>query len=391
MTALLTRLLGRLPIGWLQLTHNRGRLAAALAGVAFANILVFMQLGFLGALIESIRLPYKVLNGEVLVSASDANTLFDGSPLPRNRLYQALAVPGVEAAESVYYGRIDWKQPDGTLRTMDVFGVDPAGTPFSDPDLQAKLPELALPDRALMDRRTRNVPEGLFAALDKGLAYDFETRGRTLTVVDSFTIGGGFAADGYLVVSDQTFLRLFPARLPGAPNYILLQLSAKAQRAEVLAALRAVLPASDTSVRTLEEAMADDQRFQTTQKPVGVVFGFGVVIGCLVGVIIVYQVLSTDVADHIREYATFKAIGYGRGFFLGIVFEEAFILALLGFVPGTLISAGLYALVEAGTGLPIWMTQTRPLVVFAGTLVMCAASGAIATRRLARAEPAELF
>ena len=59
MTALLSRLLGRLPIGWLQLTHNRGRLAAALAGVAFANILVFMQLGFLGALIESIRLPYK--------------------------------------------------------------------------------------------------------------------------------------------------------------------------------------------------------------------------------------------------------------------------------------------------------------------------------------------
>ena len=137
--------------------------------------------------------------------------------------------------------------------------------------------------------------------------------------------------------------------------------------------------------------MADDQRFQTTQKPVGVVFGFGVVIGCLVGVIIVYQVLSTDVADHIREYATFKAIGYGRGFFLGIVFEEAFILAFLGFVPGTLISTGLYALVKAGTGLPIGMTQTRPLIVFAGTLVMCAASGAIATRRLARAEPAELF
>ena len=142
MTALLSRLLGRLPIGWLQLTHNRGRLAAALAGVAFANILVFMQLGFLGALIESIRLPYKALHADVPVSASDANTLFDGSPLPRNRLYQALSVSGVEAAESVYYGRIDWKQPDGTLRTMDVFGVDPSGQAFSDPELQAKLPVL---------------------------------------------------------------------------------------------------------------------------------------------------------------------------------------------------------------------------------------------------------
>ena len=89
LTAMLTGLLGRLPIGWLQLVHNKGRLAAALSGVAFANVLIFMQLGFLGALVESIRLPYTVLNGDILVSASDANTLFDGSPLPRNRLYQA--------------------------------------------------------------------------------------------------------------------------------------------------------------------------------------------------------------------------------------------------------------------------------------------------------------
>jgi putative ABC transport system permease protein len=46
------RLMGRLPIGWLQLAHNKLRLAAALAGVAFADILILMQLGFLGALTE---------------------------------------------------------------------------------------------------------------------------------------------------------------------------------------------------------------------------------------------------------------------------------------------------------------------------------------------------
>ena len=155
--------------------------------------------------------------------------------------------------------------------------------------------------------------------------------------------------------------------------------------------LIAALPASDTAVWTLDEAAARDQRFQTTQKPVGVVFGFGVVIGVLVGVIIVYQVLSTDVADHIREYATFKAMGYPQRFFLGIVFEEAFILALFGFVPGVLVALGLYAAVAAGTGLPIFMPAGRPVLVFLGTLAMCALSGAIATRRLARANPAELF
>ena len=54
----------------------------------------------------------------------------------------------------------------------------------------------------------------------------------------------------------------------------------------------------------------------------------------LVGLVIVYQVLSTDVADHLREYATFKAMGYPHRFFLGIVFEEALILGVIGFVPG---------------------------------------------------------
>lgn len=113
--------------------------------------------------------------------------------------------------------------------------------------------------------------------------------------------------------------------------------------------------------------------------------------GALVGVVIVYQVLATDVADHLEEYATFKAIGYRQRFFLGVVFEEAVVLALLGFVPGVLLALGFYAGVAAATGLPVAMTAGRAALVLTGTVIMCTLSGAIATRRLARAEPAELF
>src|SRR4028119_831568 len=139
MTMLLERVLGRLPIGWLQLTHNRGRLAAALAGVAFANILIFMQLGFLGALIESIGRPYLAMDADVIVSASDMNTLADGSPLPRQRMFEALSVPGIASATPLYLGKIDWKQPDGTVRTLDVLGVDPGARTFRPPDLHAEI------------------------------------------------------------------------------------------------------------------------------------------------------------------------------------------------------------------------------------------------------------
>jgi putative ABC transport system permease protein len=210
-------------------------------------------------------------------------------------------------------------------------------------------------------------------------------------VIDTFEIGGGFSADGYLVTSDQTFLRLFPQRVAGAPNHILVSMAPGADVRPTIERLRAVLPAYDSSVRTVAEAFDKDQAFQTTQRPVGLVFGFGIVIGVLVGIIIVYQVLSTDVAEHLKEYATFKAIGYSQRFFLGIVFEEALILAVLGFIPGFVVSLGLYAVVATVTGLPLAMTGARAVFVLLGVLGMCTLSGAIATRKLARANPADLF
>jgi putative ABC transport system permease protein len=306
-------------------------------------------------------------------------------------MFEALSTPRVASATPLSYGKIDWKQPDGTNRTLDVFGIDPAARAFRIPAIDAARAAIQNPDVAIIDSGTRNVPQDLFASIDRGEPYSFEAKGRTVTVVGTFTIGGGFSADGYLIVSDQTFLRLFPQRASGAPNLILLQLEPGADRQEVIAALKATLPDYDSAVRTVDEAVAKDQGFQTTQRPIGIVFGFGIVIGVLVGVIIVYQVLSTDVADHLREYATFKAIGYRQRFFLGVVFEEALILALLGFVPGIAIALALYAAIEMATGLPLAMTPARAVLVLVGTIAMCVLSGAIATRRLARANPADLF
>ncbi|MBL4646236.1 MAG: ABC transporter permease [Hyphomicrobiales bacterium] len=391
MTAFLTRILGRLPIGWLQLVHNKGRLASAIAGVAFANILIFMQLGFLGALIESVRLPYAAMNAQIIISGSDMNTLSDGSPLPRQRMFEALSVPGVATATPLYLAKLNWKQSDGTERSLDIFGVDPSAKTFKLDEINDQLKELTLSDRVLIDRTTRNVPKQIFEDLDNSIPYVFETRGRTLTMLRTFAIGGGFTVDGYMVVSDQTFLNLYPERVSGAPNHILVTLEDGQNVDEVVERLQARLPSYDSLVQTIDQAVAGDQNFQTTQKPVGLIFGFGVGIGVLVGIIIVYQVLSSDVADHLREYATFKAIGYPQRFFLGIIFEEAFILALFGFIPGVIISTILYALVASKTGLPLAMPFGRPILVLMGTFAMCGLSGAIATRRLANANPADLF
>jgi putative ABC transport system permease protein len=219
----------------------------------------------------------------------------------------------------------------------------------------------------------------------------FEANGVSLSAAGTFALGGGFSADGALAVSDQTFLRLFGQRVAGAPTHVLVDVEDGHDPNSIVAALSETLSDAPVLVRTLDAAAMADLDYQTTQRPVGVIFGLGVVIGTLVGLVVVYQVLATDVADHLREYATFKAMGYPHRFFLGLVLEEALILAVLGFVPGFLLAFGIYTGMAAKTGLPVEMTLLRATAVFLGTVLACAISGAIATQRLRGADPAELF
>ncbi len=109
------------------------------------------------------------------------------------------------------------------------------------------------------------------------------------------------------------------------------------------------------------------------------------------GVIIVYQILSADVYEHLAEYATFKAMGYRHIYLLGIVLEEALILAIMGFCPGLTVSLGAYLLTRQATALPIVMPMSRIIFVSILTILMCMLSGTIATQKLRSADPADIF
>jgi putative ABC transport system permease protein len=378
-----------MPVGWLQLTHNYGRLASAVAGVAFANVLVFVQLGIMGSMNTATRDSYKMLNADIILSAEDANTIAEGSNVPRQWMFRAMTDPGVADATPLYMGTVQWKQ-NGNDTKLQLLAMDPVKTGFFSPQVQHKVETLTLPDVAMIDLRTRQTDPELLAGIRPHSPLRTEVMGQSISFVDTFIGGVGFSADGYVLTSDQTFLRLFPQRQSGAPNHLLLKLAPGHQADSVITRLRSDLPA-DLRIRTIAQAADDDVVFSTTQRPTGIIFGFGVVMGILVGIVIVYQVLSTDVADHLKEYATFKAMGYGPGFFFGIIFEEAMILALLGFIPGSLVSWGVYTLLRTATGLPINMDGMITLLIFLGTLAACAASGAVATRRLNAADPADLF
>ena len=113
--------------------------------------------------------------------------------------------------------------------------------------------------------------------------------------------------------------------------------------------------------------------------------------GFIVGVAIVYQVLYSDVSDHLSEYATLKAIGYSNRSLLIVIFQEALFLAVLGYIPGFVATLGMYQLLTTLTKLELVMTVNLALTVFILTLAMCLISGAIASNKLRAADPADVF
>jgi putative ABC transport system permease protein len=383
----------RTPLGWRQLRHNPTRLLVALSGVVFADILIFMQLGVMGALYETSVTSVRKLDADIILMGPEARAIANLGTLPERRLYQALGVEGVRTGGALQVGSITLRNPaESKYATVLVLGVSPDFRAFLDPEIARQLPLLREADTALLDRKARSAVLPMVEALACGQTdVRSEMMGRTVALRGLYSLGASFSDDGSLIMSDQTFLRLFPRNTGSAPNAILLQVEAGADALAVAARLRAAMPASDTKVMTKDEYIQFVKNYMADGTPIGFVFTFGVIIGLVIGFGIVYQILSADVNDHLAEYATFKAMGYTHGYLLGVVFEEALLLAALGFVPGVLLSLGLYWLIGVGTELAVGMPASRPWFVLGLTFLICFVSGAVATRRLKAADPADVF
>jgi putative ABC transport system permease protein len=367
---------------------------AAIFGVAFANVLVFVQLGIIGAFDTSIRMTYQPFKADIIISASDANTLSDGSSVSRRYMFQSLSNSNIELASAVYVGLLNWNLPNGNAASIQVYGIPPEAMPFIADELRAQMSSITLQNVMLLDQKTRGLDKDTLAGLINS-KQRIELNNVALSLAGTIVIGSGFGADGNIFVSDQTFLRLFPKQQGGTPSHILLQVQSQAKTSlsieSIVDELSKTLNTDDIQIHSLEERIKDDVNYQMTKRPVGVIFGFGVFIGILVGVVIVYQVLSTDVADHLKEYATFKSMGYENRFFYGVITEQAVLLGFIGFIPGSLFAMLIYKLMSMATGLPVSMDGPRLVIVLLGTIIACMISGFIATRRLKSADPAELF
>ncbi len=381
----------KIPLAWLQLTREKIRLLVAVAGITFADTLMFMQLGFQDALFDSSTRMHQNLNGDLVLISPKSEALIAMQTFSWRRLYQTLAVPGVESVNPLYMGLINWKSPDTKRdRQILVLGFDPKQSVFTMPEVEASIPKIKLPDVVIFDRSARPEFGPVAPQIEAGKTVTTEVGGRRVYVKGLFSLGASFAADGNIITSDLNFLRIFTRRKKGEIDAGIIYLKPGADREKVLADIKALLP-DDVKVLTREGFIEFEKTYWRESTAIGFIFGLGVAMGFIVGIVIVYQIIYTDVADHLSEYATLKAMGYKNAYFYLVVFQEAFLLAILGYLPGVPIVMVLYNLTKNATMLPVAMTATRALTVLILTIVMCFISGSIAVRKLQEADPADIF
>jgi putative ABC transport system permease protein len=380
-----------IPLAWLQLKREKSRLLVAMAGIAFADMLMFIQLGFQTALYESNTRLHRTLNADLVLISPQGRNIVNLTTFPRRRLYQTLSFEGVVSAEPLYTDFVDWKNPQTQRKTsMLLIGFNPEYSAVNLPEVERNLHKLKHPDVLLFDRGSLGNYQETIGRIEQGKTVSTEIRDRKVNIVGLFLSGASFAADGTVITSDLNFHRIFTNRSPSEVSAGLIKLKPGTNRQQMAAALRRYLP-EDVIVLTQAEFVQFEENYWATSTSIGFIFTLGTIIGFVVGVVIVYQILSSDVSDHIAEYATLKAMGYRNSYLLIVVFQEALILAILGFLPGSAIAFGLYALTRNATSLPLYMTTSRAITVFILTLMMCIISGGIATKKLRSADPADIF
>jgi len=410
-----------IPLAWLQLKRERMRLFIAIAGIGFAVFLMFVQLGFRDALFNSAIRLHENVNGDIMLISTRSNSLISIQSFPQRRLYGVLGAEGVDKISPIYVGFGLWKNPfweglpKSQTRQIMVLGIDPNDDVLGVSGFNSNARSLIrLEDQIFFDKKSRaefGPIQAKFSELEKkNELITTEIADRKVEIAGLFELGASFGADGNTITSEANFLRIFTRRDKGDINIGVIKLKQGADLYKTLEAVKKSLPGKYAVNPTLtpSEAREDfvvgemrvltknsfievERKYWQNSTAIGFIFTLGTVIGFLVGIIIVYQILYTDVTDHLAEYATLKAMGYKNRYLLKIVFQEAMILSIMGYIPGCILASFMYTGTRNATALPLAMTTERSLLVLFLAITMCLVSGAIAVRKVQDADPADIF
>ncbi|WP_273435868.1 ABC transporter permease DevC [Synechococcus sp. UW140] len=381
----------KIPLAWLLLTRQPVRLAIALAGISFAGILMFMQLGFRDGLFDASVTIHRLFDADLVLTSPRSMSSISMAGFPERRLIQTLADPEVADVSPVHWNFVLWRNPETrTTRSILALGFEPSDPLLIDPLVQKQSSFLRQKGRVLFDERSRNEFGPVAEWFRNGKTVDSEVAGVRLRVAGLVQLGPSFGADGNMIISRETFRSIIPNSPKGSIELGLIRLIPGSDPILVADRLKEQLP-NDITIFTKEQFIEFEKNYWRSSTAIGFIFTLGAAMGFVVGCVIVYQILYGDVSDHLAEYATLMAMGYRLKDLLAVVAREGLLLALIGYLPAYAAGEGLYALIRTSTKLPVAMEFNRAFLVLSMILVMCLGSALLAMRKLVDADPAEIF
>ena len=389
----------KIPLAWLQLFQQRIRFLVAVAGIAFIVLLMFIQLGFQDALYSSATAVHQSLRGDLFLVSSQYKSLTSHQSFSRTRLYQTLGFDGVESVSPIYLQFAKLKNPVTSEKySIYVIGFDPDSSVLNLPEVEQNLDKLKIPDVMLFDRDSRAEFGPIAEDFNQGdtdqtieiFPFNAST-GYRVRVGGLFSLGPSFGVDGNLIVSDSTFMKINPNSRPAEMIDVgVITLKPGANAENILESLQASLP-NDVQIFTYQGFIDFEKQYWAIRTPIGFILSLMLIMASVVGVVIVYQILYSNIATQFIAYATLKAIGYPNNYLLNVVLQQALILAFISYIPGFIFAIGLYDFAMKATNLPIIMTVFNALIVLISAVLMCITSGLFAINKLRSADPADIF
>jgi putative ABC transport system permease protein len=380
-----------IPVAWLQLIAEKKRFLTAVGGMTFAVTLMMYQLGTYFAVLTKVVFPHMALQAELVLTSKDFNSFYASIPFSLRQLHQARSLAEVDSVAPLYI-EFTWIKNPATLESKKifVFGVDPNQNAFNFPEASRHPEWLEIDQYAFYDARSLKEFGPIPALLQRQEEVLTEVGGRQMKIKGLIHLGGTIAAAGHLLVGERAFFRIFPQRPAHMINLGLIRLRPGTDPAVVARRLEKILPL-DVSVWTREALIDAEKTYWNERSPIAFVFLGSMMVSLIVGAVIVYQILYTDVSDHLQEYATLKAIGLPDRFFSKLVIQQALILMVAGFIPGLVLTELLYYWSRVKAALPMYMSFKILAIVFVLSFMMCVTAGMLALRRLRSADPADVF
>jgi len=375
----------RTPIAWHNTFHNKKRVFAASAGVTFAILLIFMQIGFLDAAKKNASFLFERLDFDIIMISKGYLSTKRSLSINKFRISQVRNLSGIESSTGILIDSTRWINPETNEKSSClVIGVNTSDTPFINTNIKKILSSISRPNTVLVDRLSSD---------DYGkrvIGDSVMLKGAPYKITGEYDIGPGLISDGSIIVSQSSFQNLFNRKEDSGYEFGLIKIKPGYDINNVIQTIDDALP-GDVRIITKENMIKKERNYFVSVKPIGIMFKVGATVAFIIGSVILYQVLSFEISNRLNEFATLKAMGYRDLYIYKIGVQQALIYSFLGYLPAFILAFYLYKLIYSLARLPIFMEFERALLVLFLTLTMCCIAAVFALGRVKKADPADLF